>query len=68
MRRGRVEVRGQEHDTRHPVMTPDMIRQLPDGTALVIRSSRAPVVARLPRAWNRLAYRLARRRPPRLPS
>jgi len=47
---------------RHPVATPDMIRQLPAGTALVIRGANAPVIARLPRAWNNPAYRRARRR------
>ena len=39
-----------------------MIRQLPAGTALVIRGGNAPVIARLPRAWNNPAYRLARHR------
>jgi len=29
-----------------------MIRQLPMGFALVIRGGNAPVIARLPRAWN----------------
>ena len=40
-----------------------MIRQLPAGFALVIRGGCAPVIARLPRAWNNPAYRRARRRP-----
>jgi type IV secretory pathway TraG/TraD family ATPase VirD4 len=53
---------GQEHDTRHPVMTPDMIRQLPAGHALVIRGGLSPVVARLPMAWKDRAYKTARRR------
>jgi hypothetical protein len=39
-----------------------MIRQLPAGFALVIRGDCAPVIARLPRAWNNPAYRRARRR------
>ena len=39
-----------------------MIRQLPTGTALVIRGDCAPVIARLPRAWNNPAYRRSRRR------
>jgi hypothetical protein len=46
----------------HDVATPDMIRQLPTGFALVIRGGYAPVIARLPRAWNNSAYRRARRR------
>jgi hypothetical protein len=53
-------VPGQDHATRHDVATPDMIRQLPVGFALVIRGGYAPVIARLPRAWNNLAYRRAR--------
>ena len=56
------KIRGQDHPERHPVATPDMIRQLPTGTALVIRGGNAPVIARLPRAWNNPAYRRARRR------
>jgi type IV secretion system protein VirD4 len=55
------KVRGQDHATRHEVATPDMIRQLPAGFALVIRGDCAPVIARLPRAWNNPAYRRARR-------
>jgi type IV secretion system protein VirD4 len=56
------KVRGQDHATRHDVATPDMIRQLPAGFALVIRGGCAPVIARLPRAWKNPAYRRARRR------
>jgi type IV secretion system protein VirD4 len=55
-------VRGQDHATRHDVATLDMIRQLPAGFALVIRSGYAPVIARLPRAWQNPAYKQARRR------
>jgi hypothetical protein len=55
------KLRGQDHASRHDVATPDMVRQLPAGFALLIRGGNAPVIARLPRAWNRLAYRLARR-------
>jgi type IV secretion system protein VirD4 len=54
--------RGQDHHSRHDVATPDMIRQLPAGFALVIRGGCSPVIARLPRAWNDPAYRRARRR------
>jgi type IV secretion system protein VirD4 len=54
------KVRGQDYATHHDVATPDMIRQLPAGFALVIRGDCAPVIARLPRAWNNLAYRRAR--------
>jgi hypothetical protein len=55
------KVRGQDHATRHDAATPDMIRQLPAGFALVIRGGCAPVIARLPRAWRNPAYRRARR-------
>jgi type IV secretory pathway TraG/TraD family ATPase VirD4 len=55
------KVRGQDHATRHDVATPDMIRQLPAGFALIIRGGCAPVIARLPRAWRNPAYRRARR-------
>ena len=52
-----------ERDRAHyDIATPDMIRQLPAGFALLIRGGNAPVIARLPRAWNNLAYRHARRR------
>ena len=56
------KVRGQDYATRHDVATPDMIRQLPAGFALVIRGGCAPVITRLPRAWKNPAYRRARRR------
>ena len=55
------KVRGQDHATRHDVATPDMVRQLPAGFALIIRGGCAPVIARLPRAWKNPAYRRARR-------
>ena len=62
------KIRGQDHATRHDVAAPDMIRQLPAGFALVIRGGCAPVIARLPRAWNNPAYRRARRRRPARPA
>jgi hypothetical protein len=54
--------RGQEHDSRHPVMTEDMIRQLPsrrDGTgyAFILRDGLAPVIARPPVIWHRPWWR-----------
>jgi type IV secretion system protein VirD4 len=52
------QVSGQDYAIRHDVATPDMIRQLPDGFALVIRGGCAPVIARLPRAWKNPTYRL----------
>jgi hypothetical protein len=62
------KIRGQDHATRHDVAAPDMIRQLPAGFALVIRGGCAPVIARLPRAWNNPAYRRARHRRPARPA
>jgi len=62
------KVRGQDHASRHEVATPDMIRQLPAGFALVIRGNYAPLIARLPRAWNNPAYRRARRHAPAPPA
>jgi type IV secretion system protein VirD4 len=53
---------GDERLSRVDVMSPDMIRQLPEGRALVIRGSLAPVVVKLPRAWKTRQYRRARRR------
>ena len=46
---------------RHPVMTPEMIRQLPDRYALIIRGGMSPAIARLPMAWKDPAYKNARR-------
>src|ERR1019366_1223941 len=43
---------GEDRHSRHPAMTPEMIRQLPAGRALVIRGGYAPVIARLPMAWK----------------
>ena len=53
---------GKDHASRHEVATADMIRQLPARFALVIRGGSAPVIARLPAAWNDKTYRKARRR------
>jgi hypothetical protein len=45
-----------------PVITRDMIRQLPAGWALIIRNNLSPVVVRLARGWEyRPQRRLARR-------
>jgi len=52
---------GEDRHTRHPVMTAEMIRQLPDGRALVIRGGLSPVIGRLPMAWKDREYKWARR-------
>ncbi len=49
--------RGHEHESRHPVMTEDMIRQLPvrrDGTgyAFILRNGLSPVIGRPPVIWH----------------
>ena len=59
--------RGQEHDTRHPVMTEDMISRLParrDGTgyAFILRDGLAPVIARPPIIWHGRWYKQFTRR------
>jgi type IV secretory pathway TraG/TraD family ATPase VirD4 len=51
---------GQDWTSRHPVMTPDMIRQLPATRALMIRGGCSPVIARLRMAWNDPVYQRAR--------
>ena len=55
------KIRGQDYKSWHEVATPDMIRQLPAGYALVIRGGCPPVITRLPRAWKNPAYKHARR-------
>jgi type IV secretory pathway TraG/TraD family ATPase VirD4 len=61
---GQAAYREHGHDylSRHDAVTPDMIRQLPAGFALVLRGSCAPVMAKLPVAWKTRTYRRARRR------
>ena len=58
--------RGQEHFTQHPVMTPAMIRELPDKHALVIRGNRAPVICKVRQIWGDRLYKKLRGTP--LPS
>ena len=61
--------RGSEFDTRHPVMTEDMVRQLPvrrDGTgyAFILRNGLSPVIGRPPVIWrDRQVRRMTRRLP-----
>ena len=43
------------------VVPPELLRQLPDWTALVIRSNLSPLVVRFRPAWRRLDARLGRR-------
>src|ERR1700739_2405662 len=53
--------RGQHHHSRHDVMTPDMIRQLPAGHARIIRGGYLPVLAERGGAGKDRAYGAARR-------
>jgi type IV secretion system protein VirD4 len=53
--------KGQNHLTRHDICDPAMLRELPDGYALLVRGGHAPVLAKLPRAWTDRAYKRARR-------
>ena len=53
---------GQEHHTRHDVMTPAMISRLPDWRALVIRGGNAPVIIKIARVWKTWPYRAAKYR------
>ena len=50
-----------DYYARHPVMTPEMIRQLPERHALIIRGGMSPAIARLPMAWKDPVYKKARR-------
>jgi len=62
---GEVAVREHGHDShaRHPVITAEMIRQLPDTHALIKRTNRAPVIARAGQIWNDRLYKRAQRQP-----
>ena len=53
--------KGHNHLTRHDICDPAMLRELPDGYALLVRGGQAPVLAKLPRAWTDRAYKRARR-------
>ena len=52
---------GDDQASRHPVMTPEMIRQLPRTRALVVRGGCSPVITKLRMAWHDPLYRHARR-------
>lgn len=53
--------RGQLFHSRPDIMTLEMVRQLPAGTALIVRGSFSPVVAHMGVAWRDRAYKTARR-------
>jgi type IV secretion system protein VirD4 len=47
-------------DGKDPVVPPELLRQLPDWRALIIRMNLSPVVVKVRPAWRRLAYRIGR--------
>ena len=55
--------RGSENRSQHPVMTPAMIRALPDKRALIVRTNRAPVICRIRQVWSDPLYKKARKEP-----
>ena len=52
---------GQQHYTRHAVISDEMIRQLPRNRALIVRGAEAPVIVSLGMGWKDRAYKTARR-------
>lgn len=52
---------GKDDRARHPVLSAEMIRELPPGFAVVLRGALAPVIVRLPMAWKDKTYRKAKR-------
>jgi hypothetical protein len=60
---GQTAFREKRHErfSRHDICDPAMLRELPDGYALLVRGGRTPVLAKLPRAWTDRAYKRARR-------
>ena len=55
-------VRGQEHESSHPKMTPEMLRCMLPGRALMIRSHCRPVIAKVPRIFHDPVYMWAKLR------
>ena len=50
---------GSDNHSQHPVMTPAMIRSLPDKRALVIRGNRSPVICKIRQVWGDKQYKQA---------
>jgi type IV secretion system protein VirD4 len=61
---GSVAIREHGHDShaRHPICSVEMIREMPDGYALVVSGNSAPVIVRPPMAWKDRTYRWLNRR------
>jgi type IV secretion system protein VirD4 len=56
---GTVAIREHGHDShaRHPICSVDMLREMPDGYALLVSGNSAPVIVRPPRVWRDPLYR-----------
>jgi type IV secretion system protein VirD4 len=56
---GTVAIREHGHDShaRHPIISTEMVRELPDGYALLISGNSAPVICKPPRVWRDPLYR-----------
>jgi hypothetical protein len=61
---GEVALRehGRDSHARHPVMPAEMIRELPDGWALLVAANSPPVIVKPGMAWRDRTYRGLRRR------
>ena len=61
---GEVALREHGHDShaRHPVMSAEMVRQLPDEYALAVIGNARPVIVRPQMAWKDRTYRRLKRR------
>ena len=57
-----ITERGSDAHARHPVLSAEMVRELPPGFAVVLRGALAPVIVRLPMAWRDRTYKWALRR------
>lgn len=56
-----IPERGNDAHARHPVLAAEQVRELPPGFAVILRGALAPVIVRLPMAWNDPVYRAAKR-------
>ena len=60
---GRIPVKDRDDQYRPaPVLPAELLHQLPDGRAIVVRRNMAPVIVRLPKVWRRRDVRKAARR------
>jgi type IV secretion system protein VirD4 len=52
---------GRDSHARHPILSQEMLRQLPDGYALLVVGNSRPVIVRPQMAWKNALYRRLRR-------